>query len=559
MAPLTAPTGFRGSFHTEHDARCAYSQGAGPYRIVPDAIAIPADTEDLIALVRAARAEGHPLVPRGAGSGMPGGNVGRGILVDLHLFRRPMRVSAEGRANVGAAVTWAALQAAAHRSGMRLPPDPSSGVFCTLGGMVATNAAGPHSVRYGSVRRWVRGVELVTADGEVGWLGRSEQTHRRTPRGQRAQLQAPLAAIERFENATRPDIERMAETVRARFPRTSKNSSGYALDAYLESGDVLDLIIGSEGTLGIVTRVEFMLDPIPAARAAVLLTLSDVKNVSDVVRAIKAYDPSVIELFDRTFLQLARIDGYALRDADAALLVECERNSDAAARGAVGDVVRATRPWCTHVETALTEEELGRVWNIRHAASPRLARLPPTRRSLQIIEDGCVPVASLGDYLLRVRAAAKKRGVEVVAFGHAGDGHLHVNALADTTDTTFATRLAGLLEDVTSDIVQLGGTVSGEHGDGRLRAGLLPRTYGREIHELFTSVKRAFDPSGILNPGVIVGSADPLSHLKVGPHAEEVPPSVERILREMEIEGRWSTPQLPTPESLPRADDGSAA
>jgi FAD/FMN-containing dehydrogenase len=558
MPNLSPPLGFTGAFHTDHDARAAYSEGAGPYRILPDAIAIPRDAQDLSTLVRFAGDEGIPLVPRAAGSGTPGGNVGHGILVDLQGFELPLRVSAERRANVGAAVTWAALDHAARRIGHRLPPDPSSGAYCTIGGMTATDAAGPRSLRYGSMRRWIEGVEFVTTDGEVGWLARSGRSDRRPKRGQRRRLKTRLQVQDRFDRQARKVLLDQRTTIGKHFPITRKNSSGYALDEYLGSGDLIDLVIGSEGTLGFVTRVETRLDPEPQATASMLLALPDVDVLADVVRTLLPLEPTVVELLDRTFLEIAAEPDLLRAGVDAVLLVEFEGPNADAVRGVVGDTVRQTATWCVDVETALTDAERERLWALRHAASPRLAELPASRRSLQVIEDGCVPVESLSRYLKGVREAARMAGVEIVAFGHAGDGHLHVNALVDTTDPSFENRLIGLLHMVTDLVVELRGTVSGEHGDGRLRAPLLERTFGPDVTSLFHLVKKVFDPSGIMNPGVIVPdpSSQPIADLKVGPNAADIPTHIGNGLLSIERRGEWGRPKLSVCQPPPAAASG---
>src|SRR5262245_44540756 len=180
---LSIPPGFPGPFLTDISIRSAYSEGAGPFRIVPAAVAIPQDTDDLIRLMHHAVDAGLTLIPRGAGSGIPGGNVGRGVVVDLKQFRAPPTINEAGIGAAGAATTWAQLDLAAAEHGLRMPPNPSSGAFCTLGGMVATNAAGSRTLRYGSVRPWVRGVELVTSDGEIAWLTRMPPAERRRARG----------------------------------------------------------------------------------------------------------------------------------------------------------------------------------------------------------------------------------------------------------------------------------------------------------------------------------------------------------------------------------------
>lgn len=543
----TAPPGFNGSFFSDSPTRSAYSEGAGPFRIVPDAVAVPRDRDDLVALIKYARDAGRTLVPRGAGSGMPGNNVGRGIIVDLREFAGPLAVAGGGVANAGAAVTWGALDRVAEKMGLRLASHPSSGEVCTLGGMVATNAAGPR-IGVGNVRRWVRGVEIVTADGEVGWLGR--HGIRRSPRNRRPGEQVThdvtLGALRRFSQQARPGIEAARDEIAARFPKTTKNSSGYALDHYLDTGDVLDLVIGSEGTLGIVTRVELTLEQRPGAAATLLLALSDLAALPGVVADLLEFDPAAVELLDRTFLSLAspRLP-FSATGLELVLLVEFERRDGPAAAAAMHAAAARVERRCIRCEPAVSEAARKRLWAIRHAASPALAALPPNRRSLQIVEDGCVPVAALGLYLAGIRQSAARNEVEVVAFGHAGDGHLHVNALADTEHPDLERRLAALLDDVTDLIVTLGGTPSGEHGDGRLRAPLLERVFGARIAALFADVKRAFDPDGTLNPGVIVPSpgSRAVADLKVGPRAEPIPEGIETRLREIERTAAWDRPK----------------
>jgi FAD/FMN-containing dehydrogenase len=392
-------------------------------------------------------------------------------------------------------------------------------------------------------------LELVTVDGEVGWLGRSRA--RREPRwptrGQPQRFIGRLTAESRFSTRAKPAIEESADLILNRFPTTRKNSSGYALDEFVESGDLLDLIIGSEGTLGFVTRIELALDAIPGAVSCLLLSIEDLESLSDIVQSLLALEPTAVELLDRSFFRCAGVpQGLSLDSTEAVLLVEFERDREQAARAVVADAITATKGSCGHVQTAFTEPERKELWAIRSAATPSLAYLPRNPRSLQIVGDGCVPVESLGTYLRGVRAAAREAGIETVVFGHAGDGHLHVNALVDTGVADFRERLERLLESVTALVVQLGGTPSGEHGDGRLRAPVLERIYGPDIVALFRLVKAAFDPTGLLNPGVILpgkGAAS-VADLKVGESAAPIPEEMAAGLHEIERHGRWGTPKL---------------
>jgi glycolate oxidase len=369
------------------------------------------------------------------------------------------------------------------------------------------------------VRKWVEGLEIVEADGGVRTVKRE------------------AGSGKRFSLTT--DNRRL---ITERFPKTPKNSSGYALDRFTESDDELDLFIGAEGTLGIVTAVHWRLDSIPPDIAGVALGFSDLAAMAEAVPFLVSLEPSALELLDSTLLQF-------IPDAPKVaclLLAEFERETSAAARGAVGDAVRGLKQSVTHVETAVDRRGLEQLWNIRRLASPALARLPPSQRSLQVIEDGCVPRHALGEYVAGLRECAERAGIPVAIFGHAGDGHVHVNALPDTTRPGWHEALARLFEDVTNLLVRLGGVPSGEHGIGRLRAGVLQRFYGAEMMELFRAVKRAHDPLTILNPGVIIPATgwSPLAALKVGDGAAVIPDDIATRLRDVERNAAWATSKL---------------
>ncbi|HSE27834.1 MAG TPA: FAD-binding oxidoreductase [Gemmatimonadales bacterium] len=533
---MRPPPDFGGAFRTDERARAAYAEGAGIFRIIPAAVAFPRSPADLQALVAWARAEGVGLVPRGAGSAMGGGSVGPGVIADLTALEdRTCRVDpAAARARTAAAITLRELNEQAMLAGLRYPPVPSSWRWATAGGVVACNAAGAATLRYGPARRWVTGLDLVTGEGERVTLRRGH----------------PAAGPERFEREVAPAIRSAAPLIEAGFPKVTKNTAGYALDQYLLTGDALDLVVGAEGTLGFVTAVEWRLDQVPAATVALRVDLPSLDALAPAVEALLRCSPSAVELLDRTFLDLVRESSAAHlppAGTEAVLLVEIERPTAAAARGAVGDAVRLVSPLALNVETALEAGEVERAWALRHAASPILARQPVTHRSMQVIEDGCVPVPALGAYVRFIRERARDRGLDVVLFGHAGDGHLHVNLLPDTTAPGWEGNVRGLLEEVTAEVIRLGGTPSGEHGDGRLRARFVERLYGGELMALFRQVKAAFDPDGVLNPGVKLPAVDGAAEfgpLKVGAAAAPLPPDIETALRRIEREGGYGESRI---------------
>jgi len=417
-----------------------------------------------------------------------------------------------------------------------MPVEPSSARWATAGGVVGTNAAGARTLRLGSIRHWVDGLDLITADGEKERLVRDE-TGRSSASIRFEQVAASIRAHDR-------DIAQA-------YPQTRKNSSGYALPAWLGSGDSIDLLVGSEGTLAFTTSVTWRLEAIPPARSAVRVALDDLTLLGDAVEALLTLDPSAIELLDRTFLDLVRLHrgDAALPDLDpgseAILLVEFEGNSPAQVARMAHAAVELVAPWSRRVSIALTPADEERLWSLRHAASPILAGLSERRRSVQVIEDGCVPVASLGRYIEIIRTEASSRGLQVVIFGHAGDGNIHVNLLPDLDRPDWTRQLESLFEAINGAVIELGGVVSGEHGVGRLRAGWMRRQYGATVVDLFQRIKQAFDPNAILNPGVVLPDQEPpIARLKFDPGAAAVPDDIVRALRRIEREGGYARSRL---------------
>lgn len=487
--------GFRGRFLTEGPALDEAGSASGILRARPSAVAVPMDGTDAAAVVAWAAANRVALVPRGAGTGMPGGNVGHGVAVDLVSgFRGIGAVDAPARRiRVEPGVTPAELEAACLPAGLHLPVDPSSGRRCTIGGMIANNSAGAHSVRYGAMRPWVHALELVLADGSGATLARGAPP----PPGRLTEI---LGSVDAALAPARDHIV-------ASWPRVRKNSSGYALREYLETGDALDLIIGSEGTLALVVAAELRLAPVAPARGVALLELASLHETGETVTRLLRLRPATCELLDRTFLDMVRGGGTGFPvpigdHAEAVLLVEMEGGSEAEVEARLQEVRNAAP--AARVSIAVDPEAQARFWEIRHAASPIIAARADGRRSMQFIEDGVVPVDRIAEYIRLLRDVLARHHLPAVIFGHAGDGNLHVNPLVDTAEPGWERTIDAVLDEVADGIARLGGTLAGEHGDGRLRAPLLERIWGSTTVAAFRAVKDAFDPRGILNPGVIL-------------------------------------------------------
>ena len=309
--------------------------------------------------------------------------------------------------------------------------------------------------------------------------------------------------------------------------------------------------MGSEGTLALIVSAVVELAPLPAEHGLALLEFTDLEAAGAAVPAILAADPATCEMLDRTFLDLVR----TTRDVDVApgvtesvLLLEFEGDDQQSLRGTVGDAVRTLKSSALNIETALVPQDEEKIWNLRHAASPIIADLPPGRRSLQVIEDACVPIPRMGEYIASVRTLAARLHVPVVIFGHAGDGNIHVNLLPDTRTAGWEQSVELIHQDITTEVIRLGGTTSREHGVGRIRGAQLEQLYGAEIMELFRLLKDTFDPAGILNPGVKLpvkgGLPGALRDLKVGDLAAGIPDDIAETLREIERNGDYLRDRL---------------
>jgi FAD/FMN-containing dehydrogenase len=523
--------GFRGYFREDELARAVYSEAAGIGRAIPAAVAVPVDAEDVVVLVRWAAETGTSLIPRGSGSSMSGGAIGTGVVVDLSRINHLGRIIERDRTVwVEPGVLWSTLDVAARRKGLRFPVDPSSGDFCTLGGMVATNAAGAHSLRYGGTRAWVNALDCVFNDGDRAIITRGEPPPKR------------IEAINRFMRDVHGEIVASDKRRPIAHLGVRKESSGYAVHDYATNAELVDILVGSEGTLAIMIGIELKLAPLAPATSSVLGSFPSLEEATAAATKAVEAGASACELLDRTFLAYAATGRSAdekfrqrMEGTAAILLAEVEAESaEAAAAGAQKLAKAFTDAGARNVDVALTPEAEHDLWELRHAASPILSALEHST-SMQFIEDGAVPLPKLPDYVQGVRKAMAEREVSGVIFGHAGDAHVHVNPLIDVRQPDWRDKVSGLLEDVVKLTARLGGTLTGEHGDGRLRTPLLDRVWHKDAIRAFALVKKAFDPSNIFNPGVKVAlpGQKAITDIKYDPALPPLPEKARQALDDL--------------------------
>ena len=530
------PASFRGQYRADDAARAVYSEAAGIGQVIPRAVAVPSDADDVGALVRWAAATNTPLVPRGSGSSMASGAIGDGVVVDLSRLRALEAPDVTRRIiRCGPGALRDTVDDAARGVGLRFPVDPSSGAYCTVGGMASTNSAGAHTLRHGAMRPWVEALDCVFADGSRAEIRRGG------PVPDVAPVRRLLAAADAFLAD-----ERAAPSVHT---GVRKESSGYGLAAYAASGDLVDLLVGSEGTLALFVGLELRLLTLHAATASVLGVFTTLEQAVAAATGAREAGAAACELLDRTFLEVARRGGAATidEDAEAVLLAEVEGASDADCDAQARRLESGFRAaGASAVTLALDPATEHAMWELRHAASPILSRLDPALKSMQFIEDGCVPPSRLAEYVRGVRAALARQEIRGVIFGHAGDAHMHVNPLVDVGDPRWRVKVEALLAEVTALASRLGGTLAGEHGDGRLRAPLLADVWPAATLARFAAVKHAFDPAGLLNPGakVPLAGARAVNAVKYDPALPPLPPEARAALAAVERDRAYASFRL---------------
>lgn len=426
--------------------RACYGVDASRRRAMPEAVVLARSAAEVVEVLRLANQEGFPVTPRGAGSGMSGGAVPLrgGVVLSLAPMRSILDLDrADGLAVVEPGVITGELQAAAEREGMFYPPDPASLEFCTLGGNVAECAGGPRAVKYGVTRDWLLGMEAVLPEGEVVHLG----------------------------------------------GRTLKGVVGY---------DLLRLMAGSEGTLGVFTRLILRLIPRPESRLTFLALFREAEELLHAaLQLLERTVPSRLEFMDRLCVECAAAGLPPGVPRGHGLLVELDGPQGAVRREA--ERVRA----CLRGARALLEEagEAAGLWRARRSLSASLFRLAPSKLN----QDVTVPRSQVGALLRRLEGISARCGLPLPCFGHLGDGNLHVNVMYDEADPGQRQRAEEAVRELFRAVLDLGGTLSGEHGVGLTKLPYLRWEAEPAVLERWWRIKRALDPRGVLNPGKALG------------------------------------------------------
>ncbi|MCD2114660.1 FAD-binding oxidoreductase [Rhodococcus rhodochrous] len=477
--------------------RAMYSSDASLYRIPPQAVVRPRSADDVLTALSVSRDHGVPVTARGAGTSVAGNAVGPGIVLDFsrHL-NRVISIDTESRtAVVEAGAIHATLQKAAAAHGLRFGPDPSTHTRCTIGGMVGNNACGSRSLAYGRTSDNIAGLEVFTADGGQLVTGYDESG-------------AFTRGTDRILTAVHSAMSRHLATARTEFDRFGRQVSGYAVQHLLpERFDMTQALVGSEGTLGIVTRATVKLVTDPPVRVVVVLGFATIVEAGHAAQAVVEHRPTACEGLDSRLVDVlrSRRGDSAIPDLPSGrawLFVEFADERLDEVRGRAEALATAGISQSSMIVT--DPVVAARLWQIRENGAGLAGRAPSNKPAWPGWEDAAVPPAQLGAYLSQFDDLVAEYGMTSAPFGHFGEGCMHVrlDLPLDRPDGTRVMR--EFLTDAARLVGGFGGSLSGEHGDGRARSELLPHMYSADAIALFGAVKHAFDPSNLLNPGVLV-------------------------------------------------------
>jgi FAD/FMN-containing dehydrogenase/Fe-S oxidoreductase len=473
--------------------RALYSSDASLYRVLPQAVARPRTAEEASAILDAARTVGMPVTTRGAGTSCAGNAVGPGLILDTsrHL-NRILEIDPEARtARVEPGVVQSALQAAAAPHGLRFGPDPSTHNRCTIGGMIGNNACGPRALGYGKTADNVIGLEMITGSGEHINLGRTANLDQR-------------GSLTRLQSVVQANLG----VIRTEFGRFGRQVSGYSLEHLLPENhfDVTRFLAGSEGTLAVIIGATVRLVANPPYQITIALGYPTMADAADAVQLIIDHHPTACEGLDRRIVDVVRrTRGEAavppLPRGDGWMFVEIV-GDDVADLRVRADALLADAGASDGFVVTDPAEGMA-LWKIREDGAG-LASISLARPAYPGWEDAAVPAQHLGSYLRDFDQLLDDHGFAGLPYGHFGDGCVHVRIDFPLTEEGGAGRYRAFVEEAARLVARYGGSLSGEHGDGRARSALLPTMYSAAALEAFGQVKAAFDSKNLLNPGVLV-------------------------------------------------------
>jgi FAD/FMN-containing dehydrogenase/Fe-S oxidoreductase len=519
-----------GYLRTDEASRALWSTDASIYLRKPVGVVVARSEDDVKLALSAARDLGLSITPRGTGTSLAGQATAPGLALDLSEMRGALEIDINGgRCVVEPGLVQGELDAMVEPHGRVFGADTSTSDVATLGGMIGNNSAGMRSLAFGTTADQILALRCVLASGEVVDL-------RPLPRREAERRAARDGAEGRLLKNALEIGGRYGDEIRRRFPRMIRRVSGYGLDALVDPDtvDLTRLVCGSEGTLAVVTRAELRLQDLPEARALASFEFDTLAAASRATVEFLEMGPSAVELLDDVAVGRARATP-AYRDSTrfiqgkngevpkAILLVEWSGTREELDERFAGLQEIGRRVGADSAVPLRTKEEMAQTVKLRKSTLPLLLGTAEKEKPVAFVEDAAVPPGMLEEFVVRFEEIVERNGTWACFYGHASVGTLHVRPALDTSDPDGVGRMRRIAEEVADLVVDCGGSLSGEHGDGLARSEFLGRMYGAEILAAFSEVKGLFDPEGLLNPGVIVEPAPMDTQLRIGPGRKRLP------------------------------------
>ncbi|MGH7182386.1 MAG: FAD-linked oxidase C-terminal domain-containing protein, partial [Nitrospiraceae bacterium] len=513
-ADLRATLG-AGKVKDDYATLTAYAVDASMYRMTPKAVVLVESEEDIAATVRYAVLRGIPLTPRAGGTNLTGSAIGSGIILDVSRLNRLLEVNRDEQwARVQPGIVLTELNKQLGYQGLLFGPDPSSGDMCKLGGMLANNSSGPHTLRYGAVKDNVGGLRVCLQTGE--WLDARAYWLDDPTYADLLKTHGPLRDLQSL-------VHDNAELIARKRPIVSKNSCGYNLFGLADGlargcVDLPKLFIGSEGTLGLFSEATIRLVEKPRATLTALIHFHSLEDVGEAVPRLLELNPSALEVMDANTLNLIGRAKHGIpADSAATLLMELDADSAGIDLRALAErmtgICRRFRLTSDPV-IAFDHQQREQLWKARKALYPTLYRFDPRKKPINFVDDVVVPAERISELIRYLEEFFAEQRVPVAIFGHIGNGNAHIIPLLDVNNhDDFQKMVQGHHEIHQTVLGRFGGSICGEHGDGRVRAEYVKTMFGPELYDLFVRVKQSFDPTGVFNPGIKISDQPFTDHI----------------------------------------------
>ena len=503
--------------------RVLYSTDASIYQIEPIGVVLPKTSDDVIAVVETAARHGVSVLPRGGGTSLAGQTVGNSIVIDFSKYmRHVVEINAdEGWVRTQPGIILDELNHHLAPHDMLFTPDPSTSSRGNVGGAIGNNSCGAHSILWGKTVDNVLELDAVLSNGETarfGALDGAQLEDKMRGTGLESEIYRKLTAI---------GEEHRAEII-DRYPKIQRRVSGYNLDEFVGGSDfdMARFVVGSEGTLVTITEAKLRIVPIPPVRGLTVIHFSDLFESMEATVATLETDPAAVELIGsmiirqaRENLEYSRLTDFIEGDPEALLVVEMVGSSEAEVESKLDALEqRVKRSGLGYAMPRLMRpEDQARVWAVRKAGLGLMMNVPGDAKPLPFVEDTAVDPQKLPDFVRRFDEIVRSHGTTAGYYGHASVGCLHIRPLVDLKGQEGVDRMVSIATEISDLVLEYGGSMSGEHGDGLVRSVWNEKMFGSRIYNAFREVKRAFDPSGIMNPGKIVDSPPMTDSLRAGP------------------------------------------